>query len=363
MEIPMKIKGQTIRFEAEDMAFVKQFGVFGAAERVWAHRAVSPLPFLYDSYQLAAFFAAGRKTLFDCARHPEREYRITAIPKRHGGVRQLAVPSRQLRYMQVRILRWILEKEPVSSYAAAYVKDRGLRENAAPHVGKRYLLKLDIRDFFGSIRFAQVQSAAFSQPHFPTQTGALLTALCCCRGVLPQGAPTSPALSNLVMRPFDDAMGSWCAARGIAYTRYCDDMAFSADIPLYGAYQTAKTMLRSMGFSLNEEKTRFVTHAGRQSVTGLTVNEKISVNRGYKRRLRQEVHYVLRFGLAEQILHRGLTKFLMGGLPNPETYYRSLLGRVQYVLQMEPENTWFQNARTELQASKLLKGEMILWKR
>lgn len=359
----MKCKGHTIRFEAEDLAFVKRFGVFEAVERVRAHQAVSPLPFLYDSYQLAAFFAVGRKTLFDCARHPEREYRPVAIPKRHGGVRQLSVPSRQLRYMQERILRGILDKLPVSPYAAAYVKNRGLQENAAPHVGKRYLLKLDIRDFFGSIRFAQVREAAFSQPHFPPQTGALLTALCCCRGVLPQGAPTSPALSNLVMRRFDDAMGSWCAARGIAYTRYCDDMAFSADAPLYGAYQTAKAMLRSMGFSLNGEKTRFVTRASRQSVTGLTVNEKISVDREYKRRLRQEVHYVLRFGLTEQILHRGLPEFLTGGLPDPTKYYRSLLGRIQYVLQIEPENAWFQAARRELQTNRLFKGEMILWNR
>ena len=90
------------------------------------------------------------------------------------------------------------------------------------------------------------------------------------------------------MRNFDNNIGKWCAARGIAYTRYCDDMTFSSDRPLFAVYQKAKSMLEAMGFELNERKTRFVTRANRQSVTGLTVNEKVSVSGDYKRGRRQE---------------------------------------------------------------------------
>ena len=121
------------------------------------------------------------------------------------------------------------------------------------------------------------------------------------RAGLPQGAPTSPALSNLVMRNFDTNMARWCQRRAIVYTQYCDDLTFSADRPLFAVYSKAKNMLAEMGFDLNEAKTHFITNAGRQSVTGLTVNEKVSVPAGYKRSLRQEVYYALRFGLADGI--------------------------------------------------------------
>ena len=154
----------------------------------------------------------------------------------------------------------------------------------------------------------------------------LLTSLCCYKGALPQGAPTSPALSNLVMRNFDNNIGRWCDKRGIAYTRYCDDMTFSSDKPLYHVYQKVQKMLADMGFELNEKKTRFVTNASRQSVTGLTVNEKVAVSRDYKRRVRQEVYYALKFretGDAEK---------------------RRLIGKISYILQIEPGNTQFQTA-------------------
>ena len=178
--------------------------------------------------------------------------------------------------------------------------------------------------------------------------GFLLTSLCCKDGALPQGAPTSPALSNLVMRNFDTSMARWCQRRGIVYTRYCDDLTFSADRPLFAVYSKAKNMLAEMGFDLNEAKTHFITNAGRQSVTGLTVNEKVSVPAGYKRSLRQEVYYALRFGLADSILRGGHAALRTDGVPNTERYRQQLLGRVQYVLQIEPENRWFREAKQKL---------------
>ena len=96
-------------------------------------------------------------------------------------------------------------------------------------------------------------------------------------------------------------------------------------------------MLAEMGFDLNEAKTHFITNAGRQSVTGLTVNEKVSVPAVYKRSLRQEVYYALRFGLADSILRGGHATLLTDGVPDTERYRQQLLGRVQYVLQIEPE--------------------------
>ncbi len=86
--------------------------------------------------------------------------------------------------------------------------------------------------FFGSITYLQVISSAFNSKMYPAQIGAILTSLCCKDDVLPQGAPTSSALSNIVMKNFDDILGNWCREKYITYTRYCDDLTFSADIPL-----------------------------------------------------------------------------------------------------------------------------------
>ena len=250
----MQVLGDTVRFSECDMAFVRKFGIAAATEMVLDYTLVQPLPFLYDTYQTAACLKIGRRKLYNYWNHADDAYRAVTIRKKNGGVRRLYVPNAELRALQVRILRQILQKLPISPYATAYAPGSSLRANAAPHVGKRYLLKLDITDFFGSIRFGQVYSAAFHTRYFPKSVGVLLTTLCCREEALPQGAPTSPALSNLVMRNFDDNLGKWCAARGIAYTRYCDDMTFSADVPLYAVYQKAQAMLREMGFVLNERK-------------------------------------------------------------------------------------------------------------
>lgn len=104
-------------------------------------------------------------------------------------------------------------------------------------------------------------------------------------------------------------------------------------------------MLVEMGFDLNETKTHFITNAGRQSVTGLTVNEKVSVPAGYKRLLRQEIYYALRFGLADSILRGGRAVLRTDGVPDTERYRQQLLGRIQYVLQIEPGNRWFREAK------------------
>ncbi len=347
----MKVKNDRVFFDDCDAHFVTRFGERAAADMVLDFRTVNALPFLYDTWQLADFLHIGRRNLFYYTKHADRAYRALEIPKRSGGVRRLYVPCKELRRFQNIIRRNILAKLPVSPYAMAYCRGRHIAQNAQPHVGKRYLLKLDITDFFGSIRFDQVYRAAFHTRYFPAQIGIMLTELCCRKESLPQGASTSPALSNLVMRNFDNNIGRWCKARGIAYTRYCDDMTFSADRPLYDVYLKVKRMLEQEGFDLNEDKTHFITNASRQSVTGLTVNEKVNVSSAYKRRLRQEIYYALKFGPGESIMRGEHRDFIVDGKPDEERYLQHLLGRTQYVLQIEPENQWFREAKQKLAAS------------
>ena len=337
----MRIVDGTVVFDRSDLYFVEKFGPLEAAEMVMDFYSCNSHPFLYDTHQLASFFGCRHRTVFQCVREHDKLYRKVEIPKRNGGVRKLSVPMPYLAMLQQRILHGFLGHFPVSSYATAYRKGVDLGENAAPHCGKRYLLKLDLEDFFGSITFPMVYQAAFGPSRFPKQIGTMLTALCCYKDCLPQGACTSPALSNLVMKWIDETLGAWCEKRGVSYTRYCDDLTFSADRPLYDVYNKAVSLLESRGFTVNESKTRFITRAGRQTVTGLVVNEKTGVAADYKRRLRQELHYAVTYGIAD-----AAARVQFEG--TPRNYAHRLLGQLNFVLRFDPQNQWFLRARQQL---------------
>lgn len=143
------------------------------------------------------------------------------LPKPDGGCRVLSVPDPLLKMIQRRIVRVLLAPMPVSPYAMAYRYGTGTVRNAALHAGRPAVLKLDIRHFFDSILYASVKEAAFPAEIYGEPLRILLTILCYYREGLPQGAPSSPAISNLVMRTFDDEAAAWCRRRAIRYTRYC----------------------------------------------------------------------------------------------------------------------------------------------
>lgn len=194
--------------------------------------------------------------------------------------RRIVTPFPYLMALQRWILRNILDRLEVSPVSFAYRKGVSLADNAAPHLGKRRLVKLDIRHFFESISSGKVYTV-FEETGYAKPIATLLTKLCTLRGCLPQGAPTSPALANLVMRRFDAGMNTYCLEHGISYTRYSDDLTFSADEMDAGALiRFARSALREEGFALNFEKIRVLGAGAQHRVCGLVVNEKLSVRCG-----------------------------------------------------------------------------------
>ena len=357
----MKINQGRVVFERADLHFLESFGPVKAIETILLHQ--NDVPFAYDTWQLAALLGTNNRSLWKILRDVDSRYRDYSILKKNGKTRRISAPDPALKSLQRAINRKILMPLPISKYARAYFQGAKISENAAPHVGKKVLLKLDLTDFFGSIRFDRVLSEVFHRKRYPKQIGTILTSLCCRGDVLPQGAPTSPAISNLVLRHFDDVFGAWCERRGFSYTRYCDDLTVSGNASLYPAYQKAKRMLEETGFRINRSKTRFLTNANRQTVTGLTVNEKLAVPSDYKRKLRQEVYYVLKFGF-ENVLQDRFPKDVINAGGDPYLYvpqlhavrlpleierYRSvLLGKIDFVLSIEPENRFFREAKNRL---------------
>ena len=267
------------------------------------------------------------KTLYALSNSVAKHYHPVRLSKRGGGYRELSVPDEPLKRVQRRITQVLLVHMPVSPYATAYRYGASPYRNALPHVGQPAVLKLDIRHFFDSILYSAVKEKAFPARNYSEPLRVLLTMLCYYRDALPQGAPSSPAITNILMADFDAQVGEWCQERFIRYTRYCDDMTFSGRFAPGEVLAFVEPRLREKGFFLNEKKTRFIPAGQRQIVTGVVVNEKPSAPREYLRRLRQEVYFCQRYGVESHMARQGIAG------PR-QRYLRQLLGRVEYALQI-----------------------------
>lgn len=292
--------------------------------------------------------------LYTLSKHINRHYSQAIIPKRDGSPRYLYAPDRLLKQVQKNILNHVLNDIPVSSYATAYRKKTSVIANASVHVGQEQILRLDIEDFFGSISFLMVYKYAFPHIYFPPPIRTLLTHLCCYQDYLPQGAPTSAAISNLVMKPFDDYMGHWCAERDIVYTRYCDDMIFSGVFDQTFMKKKVQNFLQVMGFNLNQKKTRLQSRHGQQIVTGLVVNAKVQAPAQYRKELRKEIYYCEKYGVISHLTQVQDQKYLPLGRDGITRYLSSLLGKINFVLQANPEDWCFQDAKLTIQKMLLM---------
>lgn len=290
-----------------------------------------------EAASLARDLGVEVRTLYALSNSLPAHYHTVEIPKKDGGVRRLTVPDEALKRVQRAILHRLLVHMPVSPCAAAYRFGGGAVRGAARHVGSRQVLRLDIQHFFDSVRYSAVKDAVFPPEIFSEPLRVLLTMLCYYRDSLPQGAPTSPVIVNILLRDFDRRVGAWCRAREITYTRYCDDLTFSGE-DLTGVRPMAEAELRALGFFLNDHKTRLRSAGRRQTVTGLVVNEKVSVPREKRRAIRQAVYCCRRFGVEGHLERTGETL-------SPEVCLDRLLGQVGYVLQADPGCAWAPEAR------------------
>ena len=284
------------------------------------------------------------KTLYAVSNNISKHYHKAKLPKKSGEFRNLSVPDEVLKSIQRQISVVLLIHMPVSRYAKAYRFGSSTLRNAKRHVGKQVVLKLDILHFFDSIRYSTVKDKVFPEEIYAEPLRILLTMLCYHKDALPQGAPSSPAITNIILYEFDELTGQWCRDRGIAYTRYCDDMTFSGDFEPSEVIGYVRLELKKMGFLLNEQKTRIQRPGQQQTVTGIVVNEKLSIPADYRRKLRQELYYCRKFGIQEH-----LQKI---GLETPEEMYRMrLLGKINYVLQVHPNDKDMLDARKWFQQS------------
>ena len=241
------------------------------------------------------------KTIYSISNNIEKNYKIYKIKKRNGKYRTIYEPNSILKQIQKQILINILNNKSISKYAQAYHKGIQLKDNAIFHINKEMILKLDIENFFENISFLDIYNSCFPIEYFPKSVGMILTYLCTYNNHLTQGSPTSPYISNLVMKEFDEELGNWCNLRNISYTRYSDDMTFSGQFNPSELIVKVRKMLYKLGLSLNNDKIRIIHKSSRQNVTGIVVNEKMQVNIKYRNKIRQEIYYIKKFGLSSHL--------------------------------------------------------------
>lgn len=280
--------------------------------------------------------------LYALSNNTSNHYRRIILTKRDGGERTILAPDYLLKTVQRNILRNVLSHFPVSPFATAYRPGSTVARNAYPHRQQPQILKLDIDGFFDNISWLHVWRL-FRQTTLPAAVVTMLTHLCCYRDALPQGAPTSPAISNLIMRSFDERIGRWCKERGIVYTRYCDDMTFSGEFPARRVRIKVAALLAGLGLRLNKRKTAHITADKRQTVTGIVVNEKLQLSREQRRSLRQEVHFCQKFGVESHLRQRG-----QSSIPALQ-YLQRLQGKIAWLLQVNPHDRAFAQAMRDVQ--------------
>lgn len=258
------------------------------------------LPIISSPKHFSLLVGIEHQYICNMAYAEKRFYRHFSIPKKNGKTRDIDEPLPDLKYVQSWIVKNILEKCPVSDYAKAYLKGRTLKHNARFHRAQKVVVTMDIREFFPSISISDVTTIFKNMGYFH-DLSCFFAHLCCLNNSLPQGAPTSPYLSNLRMVSLDNKISNYTSQKRIRYTRYADDLTFSGDFNPHFLINDISKMVFDEGFSINCEKTRVAKRNARQEVTGIVVNSHMQISKEKRKKIRQQVYYIKKFGIESHL--------------------------------------------------------------
>lgn len=232
----------------------------------------------------------------------KNKYTEFKIPKRNGGSRTILAPTSDLKAVQKKLANVLAESYDFFDVQHGFIKNRSCVSNAAKHIGKRFVLNVDLEDFFDTIHFGRVQGLFMSSPfNFNRQLATFIAKLVCEDKKLPQGAPTSPIISNIICYSMDKNIDYLARKNNCVYTRYADDITISTNsdrFPSNIAYKNFDEVVLSdelikiisggysNGFRVNSSKTKLTKRIMRQEVTGIIVNNKLNLNKRYIKQVR-----------------------------------------------------------------------------
>ncbi len=271
---------------------------------------------------------------------PDSYYHTFVIPKKSGGDRIISAPAGILKKLQSKLAKAIVKyqtdlinrrKQQQTNISHGFEKGKSIITNARIHRNKRYVVNIDLENYFDTFHIGRVigyfeKNRYFSFPH---DVSASIGQLVCYQGKLPQGAPSSPVITNLICQILDFRLLRVAKKFKMDYTRYADDLTFSTNNKGFLYYQndfllTIASVINRAGFTVNEKKTRIQYRDSRQEVTGIVVNRKLSVNRDYVRKTRAMAHELYKTG-----------KFMIDGVPGD---LAQLEGRFAFINQLDAYN-------------------------
>jgi RNA-directed DNA polymerase len=234
-----------------------------------------------------------------------RMYRSFLTPKKSGGNRQISAPNERLMYLQRSLLPALETMYRPRIVVNGFCKNRSAITNAKAHRGRRHVVNIDLKDFFPSISEVRVKNLLIAVG-VHRDVANTICILCCWKYGLPQGAPTSPILSNMICLKLDLQLSKFCKANRIRFTRYADDLSFSTfgspaalfeKMPLEAGKfaldflaSSIETTITKNGFEINEEKLRYFNERSRREVTGIIINQKLNVRRSFVRNIRSALY-------------------------------------------------------------------------
>lgn len=241
----------------------------------------------------------------------ENSYTFFKIPKKSGGERTINNPSDDLKDIQRSIVNLLWKQQLIlweennikPNISHAFVKEKSIISNARVHKNKRYVFNMDLEEFFDSFHFGRVRGFFEKNKDFlfPQNIATVLAQLTCYNGCLPQGAPTSPIITNFICNILDMKLLKVAKEFKLDYTRYADDLTFSTNdghfLENLEEFKTqTESIIKYSGFKINKKKTRLQHQNSRQVVTGLVVNKKVNVNREFYKETRSMANKLYKNG-------------------------------------------------------------------
>lgn len=288
------------------------------------YESIFVLPYIFNVDHLASYCGLSTSQLHLFISNKRKAYSTFKLPKKKGNFRKIDAPSKNMKLVQRWILDNILYKLDPGEYAHGFIPKKSIATNASVHVGQDLVLGIDLKDFFPSITLSRV-IGLFRSVGYSEEISHALGELCTFNWRLPQGAPTSPMISNLIAWNMDMKLSNFCNKNGLKYSRYADDITISGGrhLPKYKTLIFRK--IENEGFSINMDKVRLHDRGSSQRVTGLVVNDKITLGREKKKRFRAIVHNIVKNGFETE------------NRENDPFFKEKIFGHLAFAKMVEPE--------------------------
>lgn len=272
-------------------------------------------------------------------------YTERKLKKKGGGERIIHAPSAPLKKIQSRLNKYLQDVYWEKKSVHGFLPKRSIISNATCHRRKRFVLNIDLKDFFPSIHFGRVFGLFKAPPYsLPHEAAKVLAQIACTENHLPQGSPCSPIISNMICGKLDHDLEAFAKKHKLFYSRYADDISFSSNLKQFPsqictssgvtsvtAGEELKEIIKSNGFEINEQKVRLFDKNSRQEVTGLVVNKLVNVQRKFIRNIRAMLHKWDVLGIEHVQKEYNETYKKINSKNKTANFYRALLGKINFV--------------------------------